>query len=77
MEINANYYLFLFSVRGIVYVDDDIESDEEENCAYTLDDICKGHSISVCTDPQKIRFEILSTRIDEQSKRVVSIINYY
>lgn len=57
-------------VRGIVYVDDDIESDEEENCAYTLDDICKGHSISVCTDPQKIRFEILSTRIDEQSKRV-------
>ncbi|KAK2550022.1 Sorting nexin-21 [Acropora cervicornis] len=56
--------------RGIVYVDDDIESDEEEKCAYTLDDICKGQSISVCTDPQKIRFEILSTRIDEQSKRV-------
>ena len=66
---------FLFVEKGIVYVDDDIESDEEEKCVYTLDDICNGHDISVCTDPQKIRFEIFSTRIDEQSNRVVSIFD--
>lgn len=66
---------FLFVEKGIVYVDDDIESDEEEKCVYTLDDICNGHDISVCTDPQKIRFEIFSTRIDEQNNRVVSIFD--
>ncbi|XP_068703956.1 sorting nexin-20-like [Montipora foliosa] len=55
--------------KGIVYVDD-VDSDEEEKHVDTVNDICRGHGIAVSIDPQNVRFEIFSTRIDEQSKRV-------
>ena len=64
---------FLFSEKGIVYVDD-IESDDEDKDLDSLDNICRGHGISIYNDPQNIRFEIFSTRIDEQSKRVVRLL---
>ena len=56
-----------------MYVDD-VDSDEEEKHVDTVNDICRGHGIAVSVDPQNVRFEIFSTRIDEQSKRVVSTI---
>ena len=56
-----------------MYVDD-IESDDEDQDLDTLDSVCRGHGISIFTDPCNIRFQIFSTRIDEQSKRVVSIL---
>ena len=62
--------IFLFTEKGIVFLDD-IESDEEDQDLDSLDSICKGHGISISSDPQSIRFEIFSTRIDQQSKRVV------
>ena len=68
--------MFLISEKGIVYVDD-FESDDEDKDVDTLDNICQGHGISVYTDPQNIRFEIFSTRIDEQHKRVVSVSLFF
>ena len=57
--------------RGIVYVPEDNSSDCEGEDE-TNDSICRGHGISVTSDPLSIKFEIFSTRIhDYQHKQCV------
>ena len=59
----------LFLGRGIVYVPEDNSSDCDEEM---FDSICRGHGISINTDPQSIKFEVFSTRIHEfQHKQCV------
>ena len=62
----------MFSEKGIVFIGG-VDSDDDDDDVDTLGDICKGHGISLYTDPRNIRFEVLFPRIDEQSKRVVSV----
>ena len=61
--------------KGIVYIGD-IDSDDEEKDVDSLESICKGHGISIYTDPCNVRFDVFLPRIDEQSKRVVSTSIY-
>ena len=53
-------------------ISSDCESEEETN-----DSICKGRGISVTTDPQSIKFEILSTRIHEYQRKQCVVCTTY
>ena len=50
-----------------MYVDSDNEAEDLD----TLDSTCRGHGISVFSDPQNTTFQIVSTRIHNEGKHVV------
>ena len=62
--------------KGIVFIGD-IDSDDEDKDVDSFESICKGHGISIYTDPCNVRFDVFLPRIDEQSKRVVSASIYH
>lgn len=57
----------MFTEKGVVYVDSDNEAEDLD----TLDSTCRGHGISVFSDPQNTTFQIVSTRIHNEGKHVV------
>lgn len=57
----------IYAEKGVVYVDSDNEAEDLD----TLDNTCKGHGITIFSDPHNITFQIISTRIHNESKHVV------
>ncbi|KAJ7376623.1 Sorting nexin member 21 [Desmophyllum pertusum] len=54
--------------KGVVYVDSDTSEDEDLD---TLNSTCRGHGISVFSDPHNVTFQIVKTKIHDESKRVI------
>lgn len=65
-------YVCLFIEKGVVYVDSDTSEDEDLD---TLNSTCRGHGISVFSDPHNVTFQIVKTKIHDESKRVVSSVS--
>lgn len=57
----------LFTEKGVVYVDSDNEAEDLD----TLDSTCRGHGISLSSDPSNTTFQIVSTKIHNEGKHVV------
>ena len=51
-----------------------MDSDTEAEDLDTLDSTCRGHGISVFSDPHNTTFHIVSTRIHDEKKHVVRIV---